>query len=75
MGAMKDWSIDMLVGEFVCIEWRDPHNDWHWYRVLGIDLANGWICLEGQESEEGVHYDGHPIVARLDDIDLFEVLP
>lgn len=48
-----------FVGSDVWIEWRDPYDDWRWYRVVKVvDTKHGIALLEGIDAPDGSKHDG-----------------
>ena len=73
MKTTDNWTLKKLVGEHVYIEWYNSDNDWHHFVVIGIDINNGWVFLQGTEDNDGTAYTGGSIVVHLNDIALFEI--
>lgn len=71
---------ESLIGNIVEITWRhiDPHDDpWERYRV--VDADGEWIKLQGVDQPSKVRdsmdqYKGEPIIVRLADIEMAEVI-
>lgn len=71
---------ESLISNIVKITWRhiDPREEpWERYRVMDADCE--WIKLQGMDRPNKVRnsfdpYEGGPIVVRLSDIDMAEIV-
>lgn len=50
----------------VVVEWRDPANDWHWFRLL--DLHGDWVLLKGTAAPDGTKHTGGLILVHRSEI-------
>ena len=58
-----------LKGKFVQIKWRDPADDWPYYRLLEIRSRTGLIKVRGMDFPDGsAKHDGDEFWAEWADV-------
>ena len=60
-------SWDVYVGEDVWIEFRDPADDWRWYRVVRV-VKPGVALLRGIDTPDGWKHEGDEFRAAWDEV-------
>lgn len=68
-------NLRALKGKFVQIKWRDPADDWPYYRLLDVRSRTGVIKLRGMDFPKhlgGWKHNGDEFWAEWDDVEEIE---
>ena len=47
-----------MVGKYVYIDWHDPYSDWHYFRLLKVNVRKKIILLRGVDCPDGAKHQG-----------------
>ena len=62
-------NLSEMKGKFVQIKWRDPADDWPYYRLLEVDAKASTIKVRGMDFPDGsAKHDGDEFHADWSDV-------